>query len=90
MLTAQNGDSCRITDSLADPRLEIHAARDTVRAYCAVLLRYADGGRLGTLCHFDVKAHVVPPGAFEDLERARPAVERFLLGGHASHIQKQR
>ncbi|MCU1286837.1 MAG: luxQ 8 [Acidobacteriales bacterium] len=81
MMTANDGKSCEIADSLTDPRLKKHTAREVVRAYCAVLLRYSDGRSLGTLCHFDLKPQLVPPGTFESLDAVRPALEQFLCAG---------
>lgn len=40
-------------DALLDPRLQDHAARRDVRAYCGVPVFDPAGAFLGTLCHFD-------------------------------------
>ncbi len=41
-------------DALRDERLDTHAARDQVLAYCGVPVMDAEGQVLGTLCHYDV------------------------------------
>lgn len=41
-------------NSLTDPRLSDHAARDVVLAYCGVPVMDSGGQLLGTLCHYDV------------------------------------
>lgn len=40
-------------DSLQDLRLLEHAARERVRSYCGIPILNAEGGILGTLCHYD-------------------------------------
>jgi hypothetical protein len=78
MLTAENGAECQIENALNDARLGGHAARQTVLAYCAVLLRTPEGDELGTLCHYDVSAKTTAPGVFDGLRACRPIVERCL------------
>jgi hypothetical protein len=77
-LTAQAGDRCEIRNSLADARLESHAARQAVQSYCAVLLYTRAGTPLGTLCQFDMKPQATPELTFGYLNAARPAIERYL------------
>lgn len=40
-------------DALRDERLGAHPARAAVRAYCGVPVMDAEGGFIGTLCHYD-------------------------------------
>ncbi len=47
-------------DAMADPRLEDHPARGSVRAYTGVLLEDAESEAFGTLCHFDVVPRPAP------------------------------
>ena len=77
-MTAEDGVRCEITDALADERLATHAARETVQAYIAVLLRTPAGEPLGTLCHYDLIPVTPPLGAFVDLDVVCPIVERTL------------
>lgn len=77
-ITAEDGKSCWIEDSLADGRLLEHAARNSVQSYCGVLLRTRQGHPLGTLCHFDLKPRRMPAGTMEMLQKVCPAVEREL------------
>ena len=77
-ITAADGTACEITNSLTDPRLAAHAARQAVQCHCGVLLRAPDGHALGTLCHFDVQARETPAGALETLKALRVLVERLL------------
>jgi GAF domain-containing protein len=41
-------------NSLEDPRLTEHVAREVVRAYCGVPIITPEGQILGTLCHYDL------------------------------------
>ena len=77
-ITADSGNSCTIEESLTDERLLHHAARYSVQAYCAVLLRMPTGLPLGTLCHFDVTPHHAPREILETLNAVRNIVEREL------------
>lgn len=77
-ITATDGTACEITNSLTDPRLVTHAARETVQCHCGVLLRSPDGQPLGTLCHFDVRPRETPAGALLTLMALRSLVERRL------------
>jgi len=77
-LAATDGIQCEITNSLTDPRLTKHAAREAVQCYCGVLLRSPDGQPLGTLCHFDVRPRDTPTGALNTLKALRPMVENLL------------
>ncbi len=47
----------QMTDSLRDPRAANHPKREQVRSYCGGPIKGAFGQLLGTICHFDVKAH---------------------------------
>jgi hypothetical protein len=39
--------------AMLDPRLDNHAAREAVPAYCGIPVMDAEGTLLGTLCHYD-------------------------------------
>ncbi|MEO5735564.1 MAG: GAF domain-containing protein [Rubrivivax sp.] len=41
-------------NSMTDPRLSNHVAREVVRAYCGVPVLTPEGEILGTLCHYDL------------------------------------
>lgn len=77
-ITATDGTQCEITNSLTDPRLAQHAAREAVQCHCGVLLRSPDGEPLGTLCHFDVRPRDTPAGALNALKGLRSMVENLL------------
>lgn len=77
-LVAEDGRRCAIVDSLTDARLRLHAAREAVQAYVAVLLKTPDGTPLGTLCHYDLQPVDPPADIFDALERVAPVVERAL------------
>src|SRR5215210_6409425 len=51
-LAEEDGARYEILDAPHDPRLTTHAARATVQAYVAVLLKMPNGSPLGTLCHY--------------------------------------
>ena len=44
----------KTANSLADPRLAEHAAREVVQAYCGIPVMTPEGEILGTLCHYDL------------------------------------
>jgi GAF domain-containing protein len=46
-------DAFIVEDSASDPRVEGHAKRAVVHAYCGVPLLGVSGELLGTVCHFD-------------------------------------
>ena len=51
----RDGNGAFVTaDTLADTRTEGHPAREAVRAYCGIPLVDAEGGFIGTLCHYDL------------------------------------
>lgn len=66
-------------DSLLDPRLTTHAAREAVRAYCGVPIMDAEGTLLGTLCHYDT---VPRDPAQVDLELMVLVAALLAQGGH--------
>ena len=77
-LTATEGDACEIVNALDDTRLMMHAARERVQSYVAVLLRTPDKGAFGTLCHYDVCPGETAPDVFATLREARDLVEDTL------------
>ena len=66
-------------DAGRDSRLVAHAARDSVVSYAGVPVRLADGRVRGTLCHFDHRPRLVPPGELVVLDAVAPFVARWLL-----------
>ncbi|MEZ5283841.1 MAG: ATP-binding protein [Vicinamibacterales bacterium] len=68
-------------DTLRDDRLRTHPGRDgSVRSYCGVLLRGADGSSFGTLCHFDMAPCDVPVNEVAVMDAVAPMVMRVLSG----------
>lgn len=65
-------------DATRDARLIGHAARDSVISYAGVPLRRTDGRAWGTLCHFDLRPRLLPPGELAVLESAAPIFVRWL------------
>ena len=65
-------------DSLRDDRVSDHPASLSVRSYCGVPLRRADGTPFGTLCHFDVVARPVPTSEIPLMKRAASLVMQSL------------
>lgn len=53
-LATQARDVFATANSLDDPRLASHAARQSVRAYWGLPVMTPEGEILGTLCHYDV------------------------------------
>ena len=68
-------------DARRDDRLRAHPARDSVTAYCGVLLRDRAGQPFGTLCHFDRVACDVPLSELPVMEGAAPLLLRALERG---------
>ena len=61
-----------VLDSLRDPRVVAHVARERVQSYCGVPI-WLDGGLLwGTLCHYDVRPRLLPIAEVEVLEHVAP------------------
>jgi len=54
------GEPFLLTDSRADGRIAIRAAREGVRSYCGVPIRLDSGHVWGSLCHFDVRPRFLP------------------------------
>lgn len=42
-------------DAMNDARTAAHPAREAVRSYCGLPILAADGGLIGTLCHYDLE-----------------------------------
>lgn len=56
------------SDARREPRLATHPARTSMLSYAGVPIR-ADGGLAwGTLCHYDARPRLVPPGELALLE----------------------
>jgi GAF domain-containing protein len=66
-------------NSLLDPRVQDHPAREAVLAYCGVPIMDAEGTLLGTLCHYDLQAR---DPARLDLELLLQASAELARGGH--------
>jgi hypothetical protein len=65
-------------DAGNDPRLTAHPARASVISYAGVPPRLASGRAWGTLCHFDVRPRLLPPGEIAVLHAAAPLVVCWL------------
>jgi GAF domain-containing protein len=65
-------------DAPRDARLTGHAALNSVLCYAGVPIRLDGGCVFGTLCHFDVRPRLIPPGELTVLERVAPLVARWL------------
>jgi GAF domain-containing protein len=66
-------------NSLQDPRVRDHPAREAVLAYCGVPIMDAEGTLLGTLCHYDLQPR--DPSQL-DLELLLQAAAELARGGH--------
>lgn len=67
-ITARTDTPFTTSEAGVDPRLVLHAARDSVISYAGVPIRMADGRVWGTLCHFDVRPRLIPPAEVPVLE----------------------
>lgn len=88
-ITATDGGTCEIENSLADTRLRDHTAREVVQSYLAIVLRMPDFTAFGTLCHYDTEPRVAPRRALEGLRTATPLIERALRAEVARARQGQ-
>ena len=66
-------------NALEDARLDKHAARSAVQAYCGLPILDPDGQLLGTLCHYDA---VPRDPETLDLELLLQVASRLQQGGH--------
>lgn len=72
-----------VENSLTEPRLASHPARETVISYCGVLIRDASGAPFGTLCHFDTQPCEVPKSQLPLMEQIAPYLHQAFVGaGH--------
>ena len=77
-ITRETNAPVTIADSLQDPRLRAHAARESVLSYVGVPIRLNNGRPWGTLCHFDVRPRLLAPAELHILEAAAPLFARWL------------
>lgn len=77
-MTRETNAPVTIADSLQDPRLRAHAARESVLSYGGVPIRLNNGRPWGTLCHFDVRPRLLSPAELHILEAAAPLFARWL------------
>lgn len=73
-----SGSSFRVDDATADATLHGHPACESVRSYTGVPVRQADGRVIGTLCHFDGRPRITPPGELQVLEAVAPLMLPWL------------
>lgn len=69
----------RTRNARRDPRLMTHPARDSMLAYAGVPIRLPSGAAWGTLCHFDWRPRLMPPGELPLLEAAVSIVTGWLV-----------
>jgi len=67
-----------VADALGDEQLAAHAARLSVQSYLGVPVLRGDGSPWGTLCHFDVRPRLAPPGEAEVLRAAAAAISPWV------------
>lgn len=89
-ITATDGGTCEIVNSLEDARLRAHPAREVVLSYLAVVLRVHDLTAFGTLCHYDTEPRLAPRGVLKGLRAATTLVERALRAELTSARQGRR
>ena len=66
------------SDAREDHRLESHPARESMISYCGVPIRSRSGIPWGTLCHFDLRPRLAPPGEATHLETVAPIFAAWL------------
>lgn len=69
-----------VRDASSDARLVTHPARDAVQSYAGVPIRLAGGRVLGTLCHFDGRPRMLPPGELSVMRTLAPLLAPWLRG----------
>lgn len=67
------------SDATQDPRVRDHPARDSVIAYCGAPLIDREGTCFGSLCHFDLRPRIVPPGERLLLSEVAPLFAAAVL-----------
>jgi GAF domain-containing protein len=77
-IVQESGQPYRVKDALADASLQSHAARGSVQSYAGVPLRLPTGQVLGTLCHFDGRPRITPPGELRMLQAIAPMLLPWL------------
>jgi GAF domain-containing protein len=71
--------SLGVENSLTDPRLARHPAREIVISYCGVLIRDDRGAPFGTICHFDSKPCEVSTSELALMEQLAPYVHEAIF-----------
>jgi hypothetical protein len=77
-IACSTGEPFVTTDSRKDARLDSHPARESMISYCGVPIRARSGIAWGTLCHFDVRRRLAPPGETTLLEALVPVFTEWL------------
>lgn len=68
----------RADDTLREPRLDGHPARERVQAYCGIPLE-DERGCFGSLCHWDHRPRVLAAGEMTLLREVAPLVAALVL-----------
>ena len=67
-----------IADAARDERAREHPASDSFLSYVGVPVRHGSDRVWGTLCHFDPRPRIVPPGEIDVLESAAAVIADWL------------
>ena len=78
----RNDGTFTVSNSIEDARLEHHAKRNIVRAYCGVPLHDEAGKVFGTICHFDFQPMSITDSNFGLMEALAP----LLMHEHSEPI----
>lgn len=71
-----------ISNAPRDRRLADHPQREIVQSYAAVPIRTIQGTICGTLCHYDHRPRLLPPGELQLLESVAPLLADFFRTRH--------
>lgn len=77
-LVWRGNESVTVDDAAADPSLHPRTSQGAVQSYAGVPLRSPAGCVVGTLCHFDGRPRMLPPGELLVLEAAAPLLATWL------------
>lgn len=75
-----------VSDATADEGLRRYTSQDTVLSYAGVPIRSPSGQVVGTLCHFDGRPRILPPGELQAMEAIAPVLAEWLASNAGSPV----
>lgn len=78
-IVCDSGAPLTIDDSVNDSRVAHHPKRDAIQSYAGVPVRQTGGRVLGSLCHFDGRPRLLPPGELAVLTSVAPLLAAWIV-----------